>query len=103
MAAPTSFAEFVDEGVKIVNDAEEQKIVLRLMGALAVSYHCPKYRHLHEKMDRVPTDIDFASISKQKEKLTGFLELRLQCRSANDEFPKLRRGKEIHVLRQGAC
>lgn len=70
---PTSFQEFVSEGVKIVNGAEEQKIALRLMGALAVSHHCPKYRHLHEKMDRVPTDIDFASLSKHKEKLTTFL------------------------------
>jgi hypothetical protein len=69
----SSFQEFVNEGVKIVNGAQEHKITLRLMGALAVNQHCPKYRHLHEKMDRVPTDIDFASLSKHKEKLTSFL------------------------------
>lgn len=68
--ASNSFKEFVDEGVKIAHGAEERGITLRLMGALAVSYHCPKYRDLHEKMDRVPTDIDFASVSKDKEKLT---------------------------------
>ena len=69
-----SFEEFVNEGVKIVNGAAEQKITLRLMGALAVSYHCPKYRYLHEKMDRTPTDIDFASLAKNKEKLTAYLK-----------------------------
>lgn len=44
------------------------------MGALAVSQRCPKYRHLHGKRDRVRTDIDFASLSKHKEKLTAFLQ-----------------------------
>ena len=69
-----SFEEFVNEAIMIVNRAQEQNITLRLMGALAVSQHCPKYRHLHEKMDRAPTDIDFASLSKHKEKLTAFLQ-----------------------------
>jgi len=69
-----SFHEFVEEAVKIVKGAEEQGITLRIMGALAVSYHCPKYAHFHEKMNRTPTDIDFASYSNFKEKLTGFLQ-----------------------------
>jgi hypothetical protein len=69
-----SFQEFVAEAVKIAKGAEEQAIVLRLMGALAVSYHCPKYSHFHEKMERTPTDIDFASHSKFKGKLTAYLQ-----------------------------
>jgi len=104
MASPSSFAEFVDEGVKIVNNAEEQKITLRLMGALAVSHHCPKYRHLHEKMDRVPTDIDFASISKQKEQLTSFLKnLGYNVNQQMMSFPSYAEGKrymyfgKVHV------
>jgi len=70
----SSFQEFVDEALKINEKAGEQGIVLRMMGALAVRYHCPKYGHYHEKMDRVPTDIDFASYSKFKENLTKFLQ-----------------------------
>ncbi len=69
-----SFDDFVNEALKIVKAADEHGITLRLMGALAVSYHCPKYRHYHEKMDRTPTDIDFASYSKLKNKLTEFLQ-----------------------------
>jgi len=44
------------------------------MGALAVRCHCPKYGHYHEKMERAPTDIDFASYSKFKDELTKFLQ-----------------------------
>jgi len=69
-----SFQEFVGEAVKIIRGAREEGIVLRMMGALAVNYHCPKYAHLHERMDRAPTDIDFASYSKFKTKLTTFLQ-----------------------------
>ena len=100
----SSFQEFVSEGVKIVNNAEEHKITLRLMGALAVSHHCPKYRHLHEKMDRVPTDIDFASLSKHKEKLTAFLGgLGYKVDPQLMSFPTYAEGKrymdfgEVHV------
>jgi len=69
-----SFREFVDEALAIVQAAEKQALTLRLMGALAVSVHCPKYSRYHEQMDRVPTDIDFAALSNQKQKLTDFLE-----------------------------
>jgi len=69
-----SFQELVGKAVKIIRAAEDQGIVLRLMGALAVNYHCPKYAHYHEKADRTPTDIDFASRSKFKGKLTTFLQ-----------------------------
>jgi hypothetical protein len=70
----SSFRDFTEEAVKIVKAAEEQGIPLRLMGALAVSLHCPKYGHFHEKMERTPTDIDFASYSEFKSKLTNFLQ-----------------------------
>ena len=47
-----SFHDFVGEAVNIAESAGQQGMTLRLMGALAVSHHCPKYRYLHEKMDR---------------------------------------------------
>ncbi len=69
-----SFREFVGEAVKIVKGADQRGIPLRLMGALAVSYHCPKFSHYHEKMERTPTDMDFASYSKFKGELTEYLQ-----------------------------
>jgi len=99
-----SFEEFVSEGVKIIKGAEEKKVTLRLMGALAVNYHCPKYKHLHEQMARTPTDIDFASLSKQKEKLTAYLhELGYDVDQQLMNYPTYAEGKrymyfgKIHV------
>jgi len=99
-----SFNEFVTEAVNITEKAHEQGIILRLMGALAVSYHCPGYRHLHEKMDRTPTDIDFASHSKHRSKLTKFLEeLGYKTDPLSMNFPSYAEGKrciyygKVHV------
>jgi hypothetical protein len=36
----TSFQQFVGEALKITRTAEEHEIILHLMGALAVRYHC---------------------------------------------------------------
>ncbi len=89
-----SFQEFVGEAVKIVEGAQEQGIVLRLMGALAVSYHCPQYGHIHERMERTPTDIDFASYSKFKSKLTTFLQsLGYMTDTRMMSFPSYAEGK----------
>jgi hypothetical protein len=105
-AGPLSntFQEFVAEAVKIVKSAEEEGIVLRLMGALAVSYHCPQYRHYHEKMERTPTDIDFASYSKFKTKLTAYLQdLGYKTDSMMMSYPSYAEGKryiyygKVHV------
>jgi hypothetical protein len=69
-----TFEEFVEEALKIVNATQEHNLTVRLMGALAVYIHCPKYRHLLGKMQRVPTDIDVAAYSKDKSLLTKFLK-----------------------------
>jgi hypothetical protein len=99
-----SFDGLVNEAVSITRSAEERDITLRIMGALAVSYHCPKYRYLHEKMDRVPTDIDFASYSKHKDKLTKFLEeLGYKTDTLSMSFPSYAEGRrriyygKVHV------
>jgi hypothetical protein len=100
----TSFREFVGEALKIVKGADAEGIPLRLMGALAVSYHCPKYRHYHEAMDRTPTDIDFASYSKFKNKLTEYLQtLGYKTDSMMMSYPSYAEGKrymyvgKVHV------
>jgi hypothetical protein len=99
-----SFPEFISEAIKMVNGAEEKGITLRLMGALAVNYHCPTFRHYHEKMDRTPTDIDFASYSKYKSKLSEYLQtLGYQTDSMMMSYPSYAEGKrymyvgKIHV------
>jgi hypothetical protein len=41
--------------------AENEHVIMRLVGALAFRTHCPQYGYLQDKLGRVFTDIDFAS------------------------------------------
>ncbi|WP_258360938.1 hypothetical protein [Moorella sulfitireducens (nom. illeg.)] len=59
--------EFIREARRIVTAAREQKLALRLLGALAFNYHCPRYNYLQEQLGRVFTDIDFAGRSGDRE------------------------------------
>jgi hypothetical protein len=43
------------------------------MGATAFRLHCPKYADLHTRMERELSDLDFAAMSKQKEKVVGVI------------------------------
>ena len=71
---------FIKEAERIVKEAEEEGILLRIMGALAIRIHCPKFADLHHKLkrlgERVFTDIDFMSIRESRKKVPGFLEER---------------------------
>jgi hypothetical protein len=59
--------EFIQEARRIMSTAKEHKLVLRLLGALAFNYHCPKYNYLQEKLGRVFTDTDFGARSSDRE------------------------------------
>ena len=48
----------------VVSQACENNITLRSMGACAIRIHCPKFKHMHESMNRKLTDIDFVSYGK---------------------------------------
>ncbi|MFW9963580.1 MAG: hypothetical protein ACFFCX_08455 [Candidatus Sifarchaeia archaeon] len=66
--------EFVREALRIIEDANKQGIILRLMGAIAIQLHSPDYAHLHEKLGRFITDIDFVAYEKQTSKIEKFFE-----------------------------
>ena len=59
--------EFILEAQRIVTAARERKLVLRLLGALAFNYHCPRYNYLQEQLGRVFTDTDFGARSGDQE------------------------------------
>ena len=58
---PVENEHFVAEGLRLVDDAEEQGIKLRILGSLAYRIHCPQNIDLFAKMERALTDIDFAA------------------------------------------
>jgi hypothetical protein len=66
---------FVGEALRIVDEAEEQGIRLRILGSLAYRIHCPANLDLFAKMDRALTDIDFAAEKRQSKQIKQFLAL----------------------------
>lgn len=64
---------FVAEAVRIVDEAEEGGIKLRILGSLAYRIHCPENLELFEKMERALTDIDFAAEKRQSKNIKEFL------------------------------
>lgn len=59
----------MEEGTRIINEANERGLHLRLLGALAFQVHCPKFSFLSVKLNRILTDIDFAGYSKERVEL----------------------------------
>ena len=75
----TAHPEFVDEARRIVGAAKSEGVLLRLLGALAFSIHCPKFSYMQQALGRSFTDIDFASYKKQRGKISKlFSELGYQ-------------------------
>ena len=64
--------EFETEALRIVDAAKENNLTLRLLGALAIRIHCPRYNFLHEDLKRKYTDLDFAAYKRQND---GILRL----------------------------
>lgn len=65
--------EFVDEALRLVDEAEKQGIKLRIIGSIAYRLVCPEYLHLFEGMKRVLTDVDFAAEKSQNAEIRQFL------------------------------
>jgi hypothetical protein len=53
--------EFINNANRIVNEAQKQGAILRLLGAVAFHIHCPTYGSFQEKANRHFTDLDFAA------------------------------------------
>jgi len=69
---------FIKEAERIVREAQERGLVLRIIGAIAIHMHCPKFAGLHHKLERLGgrmfPDIDFMSIKESRKKLPEFFE-----------------------------
>ena len=69
---------YLEEARQLIDAAQKQGIVLRVMGPIALHYYFLDYVDLYRQMDRlgerVFTDIDYASYSKQRGKMIPFFE-----------------------------
>jgi hypothetical protein len=64
--------EFINEAIAIVDKAQTFGVTLRVLGATAFRIHCPEYVDAHIAMNRVLTDIDFASYTKEGKQVDIF-------------------------------
>ena len=66
----------MSEAKRLATAAKERNLRLRLMGATAFQFHCPKYNFLSARFGRVLSDIDFAAYSAERgsiaEMMRGF-------------------------------
>ena len=69
---------FLEEGKRITEAAQQQGIVMRVMGPLALHYYFPDqvdlYARLERLGDRYFTDIDYASYGKTRKHIVKFME-----------------------------
>jgi hypothetical protein len=64
----------------LAESSKERGIALRILGAVGIILHCPKYSVLLETMQRNLTDVDMIAYARQEKQLLGFL------RQLNYEF-----------------
>lgn len=74
---------FLQESRRIVEKAEEEDTILRILGGLGIAIHCQEHREFAEKLGRIGTgvvkgqeysDIDYVSYRKQRRKITKFFD-----------------------------
>jgi hypothetical protein len=94
--------DILDDAVRIVNQAQEVGLTVRLLGALAVRVQSSVHVDLFYRLDRLGsagktfTDIDLAAYSKQRSNLHKFLEDTLHYRL--DQYAVLMHGRDRTVL-----
>lgn len=66
--------EYIEEAIRIQNEAEKEGLRLRLLGALAFRYQCPKNAAHFEALERRITDIDFAASTRNRDQLLAFFK-----------------------------
>jgi hypothetical protein len=68
---------FLEEGKRIAEAAQQQGIIMRVMGPLALHYYFPDQIDLYAKLERLGdryfTDIDFASYGKGRKGMVKFM------------------------------
>ena len=69
---------FLDEGKRIAEAAQQQGIIMRVMGPLALHYYFPDQIDLYAKLERLGdryfTDIDFAVYGKGRKGMGKLME-----------------------------
>lgn len=69
---------YLKEARRLIDEAQKQGLILRVMGPIALHYYFPNlvdlYRGMERLGERVFTDIDYAGYGKQRGKMIPFFE-----------------------------
>lgn len=72
-------AVLLSESLKIIKNAGERNILLRLLGSVAIRVHSPQYAFLLDELKRIPNDIDFIGLKEQSKSIKElFFELKYE-------------------------
>ncbi len=67
-------ADFRGEAWRVVDNAKDQGLTIRVLGALAFRIHCPQWTPLHAALGRVITDIDFIAYGENRKAVIELLK-----------------------------
>ena len=72
-------ADFFKLRDRVLKEADNRKIPLRIIGAIAIRTHCPEYKYLEYDLGRMLTDIDFVAYDRDTKRIRElFLDLGYQ-------------------------
>ena len=63
----------ITEAKRVIAQAKDRDLHLRLLGAIAFQIQCPKFNFLSRKLNRILTDFDFAGYSKESNKIAAMM------------------------------
>jgi hypothetical protein len=69
--------KFIKEAFRIIDRAQNQQVIMRLMGGYAIRLHCPKFDYLYDVLQRKPAyDLDLVSYTRFRPQIKQiFIEL----------------------------
>jgi hypothetical protein len=69
-------ADFFKLRDRVLKEADNRKIPLRIIGAIAIRTHCPEYKYFEYDLGRMLTDIDFVAYDRDTKRIRElFLDL----------------------------
>ena len=88
---------FIEQAHRILDEARQRQVTLRLLGAIAFHVSCPNFNYIQRATGRVFTDIDFMSYFKEMNEVERmFKEMGYSEDRRIKSVPGLRRSIFIH-------
>lgn len=63
--------KFFDLKDKILSEAKDRGVEMRILGSIAFRIHCPKFNHILYSEDRTVTDVDFVAHLEDNKKISN--------------------------------